>query len=46
MCMIFQLIIVFDFSIDVGAIQDIHGYLMNKNNIKCLDLLRTCLLNY
>ena len=41
MCMILQLIIL---STDVAAIQYVHKYLMNKNNIKqCLHLLKKCL---
>ena len=40
---------VYDFSVDynaiaVGNILDIHAYVMKKNDIKCLDLLKKCLL--
>ena len=40
---------VYDFSTDyngtdVDDILDIHRYLMKKHDIKCLDLLRKCLL--
>ena len=40
---------VYDFSVDynaiaVGNILDIHTYVMKKNDIKCLDLLKKCLL--
>ena len=39
----------YDFSVDynaiaVGNILDIHTYVMKKNDIKCLDLLKKCLL--
>ena len=43
-CMIFQLIFLWT---DVGAIQDIHEYLIHKNNVKkCLGLFTICLLEY
>ena len=37
-----------DFSVDYGSndVDDILIYLMKEHNIKCLDLLKKCLLDY